>query len=142
MTVALYVIVVGCGRLGALVATRLSQEGHSVVIIDLTETKLANLSADFSGYRIQNDATEVEVLQQAKAERADILIAATNNDNVNLMVAQIAKVIFHVPHVMARVFNPAREAIYQELGIQVICPTKLSAERFLQAIHTSTTDQT
>ena len=131
-----YIIVVGCGRLGSLLATRLSQEGHNVVAIDINEAKLANLPAEFSGFRLQQDATEVETLHQAKAHRADALIAATNNDNVNLMVAQLAQVIFHVPHVMARVFNPAREAIYGELGIEVICPTKLSAELFLESIST------
>ncbi len=138
MTTTRYVIVVGCGRLGALLATRLSQAGHSVVIIDYNEAKLAKLPADFSGYRMQQDATEAETLRQAKAHRADFVIAATNNDNVNLMVAQIAKVIFNVPHVMARVFNPAREAIYRELGIDVICPTKLSADLFLEVVHATT----
>lgn len=131
-----YIIIVGCGRLGSLLANRLSREGHSIVVIDRNEAKFANLSSEFSGFRIQNDATEIDVLRQAKADRADSLIAATNLDNVNLMVAQTAQVVFGVPQVLARVFNPAREDIYKRLGIQVICPTKLSADTFLQVLET------
>ncbi len=129
-----YIIVVGCGRLGSLLASRLSREGHSVVVIDLNEAKFANLSSDFSGFVIHNDATELDVLRQAKAHRADALIAATATDNVNLMVAQIAREIFNVPQVLARVFNPAREAVYLKLGVEVISPTKLSAQAFLRAL--------
>ncbi|RME84533.1 MAG: TrkA family potassium uptake protein [Caldilineae bacterium] len=129
-----YVIIAGCGRLGSLLAEELSRAGDSVVVIDKDESRFARLSSDFSGFRIHGDATELEVLRQAKADRADALIAATSLDNVNLMVAQVARVVFHVPVVVARVFNPAREAIYRRLGLRVVCPTKLSANSFLAAL--------
>lgn len=131
-----YIIIVGCGRLGATLANRLSKVGNSVVVIDRDPQAFAKLSADFSGYRIHMNLNTVEIaaLREAQIDRANCLLAVTNHDNVNLMVAQIARTIFHVPLVLARVNEPTHEAIYEELGVEVISPTQLSTEAFLQAI--------
>jgi trk system potassium uptake protein TrkA len=129
-----YIVVVGCGRLGSHLANYLSRDGNSVVVIDRAETTLNDLSPDFSGFRINGDATDMAVLKEAKLKNADVLIATTHEDNVNLMVAQVAKKIFHVPHVLARVFDPKREEIYAQLGIDTICPTSVAADMFLQAV--------
>jgi len=138
MNEARYIIVVGCGRLGSLLANRLSGLGHSVVMIDRNETAFGKLTAEFSGFQIVGDAVELEVLRQAKVEQADYFLATTQDDNVNLMVAQVAKTIFEVPAVIARVFDPSREAIYAEFGVTTISPTKLAADRFLQACQIET----
>ncbi len=130
----LYIVVVGCGRLGAHLANQLSSEGHSVVAIDLSETAFLGLSADFSGFRIEGDATQTAVLREAKVHKADILIATTHDDNVNLMVAQVAKKVFNTPKVLARVFDPRRETAYAQLGIRTICPTSVAAGLFFDAI--------
>ena len=77
------------------------------------------------------------MLQQAKVNRADCFLATTNHDNVNLMIAQVAKVVFQVPMVIARIYDPARDAVYRELGVPTISPTKLSADAFLHSIRTN-----
>ena len=127
-----YVIIVGCGRLGGFLANRLSREGHSVVVIDNKPTAFDKLSADFSGFKIEGDATEAAVLEQARVDRADALIAATREDNANLMIAQVASRIYRVSKVVARVFDPSREDIYRELGIETICPTTIATEAFVR----------
>lgn len=136
-----YIVIAGCGRLGSLLAGNLSKEGHSVVVIDRDERKFATLGIEFSGFTIVGDAVALEVLRRAKTNRADCFLAATNHDNVNLMVAQVAKVVFQVPVVIARIFDPARESVYRELGVATISPTKLSADAFLQAMQSSTNRQ-
>ena len=129
-----YVIVVGCGRLGSLLANRLSSMGSSVVVIDREEAAFENLSTEFSGFRVTGDAAELAVLRQARIDKAECLLAITSHDNVNLMVAQVAQTVFDVPQVMARVNDPSREAVYREFGVETICPTNLSAAAFLSAL--------
>lgn len=129
-----YVIVVGCGRLGSLLANRLSSLGSSVVVIDREEATFENLSTEFSGFRVTGDAAELAVLRQARIDKAECLLAITSHDNVNLMVAQVAQTVFDVPQVIARVNDPSREAVYREFGIETICPTNLSAAAFLSAL--------
>jgi trk system potassium uptake protein len=132
MSQQLYVVIAGCGRLGSHLANRLSRDGHSVVAIDIDERAFAGLSHEYGGFRIQGDATELAVLKQAKADKADAVVATTGADNVNLMVAQVAKTVLGVPHVVARVLNPRREEIYERMGIETVCPTTVAAELFLR----------
>lgn len=127
-----YIIIVGCGRLGRVLAHRFSLDGNSVVVIDNNADTFGCLSSDFSGFTIEGDATEVSVLQRAKLEQADVLFAATDNDNVNLMVSQVAKAVYNVKKVMARVKNPNREVIFHNLSIETICPTLLAVEEFIK----------
>lgn len=129
-----YIVVIGCGRLGSLLAAQLSSQGHSVVVIDRDESAFVNLSGEFSGFQIVGDASELATLKKAKVSKASCLLAVTTEDNVNLMVAQIGKTVFEIPAVLARVFDPAREAIYAELDIETISPTQLSADLFLQKL--------
>jgi trk system potassium uptake protein TrkA len=130
----LFTVIVGCGRVGSIIANRLSKKGHPVVVIDRYDSTFKNLSAEFSGFRLEGDATQLKVLRQARIKSASVFIATTHLDNVNLMVAQIARKIFSVPMVMARVFDPKRESLYRSLGIETICPTSLAAEMFLKAL--------
>lgn len=130
----LFILIVGCGRLGSFLANRLSSKGHSILVIDINDSAFNSLSTEFSGFKIIGDATEFNVLKEAKIEKADVFIATTRDDNVNLMVSQIAKKIFHVPKVMARVFEPKRESIYKDFDIEAICPTSIAVELFLESI--------
>jgi trk system potassium uptake protein TrkA len=129
-----YIVIVGCGRLGSHLADRLSREGHSVVVIDMHEAAFNDLSPDFSGFRVEGDATQMAVLKTAKLGKADVLIATTHEDNVNLMVAQVARKVFGVPLVLARVFDPRREEVYARLGIETICPTSVAADMFFRDV--------
>ena len=126
-----YIIIAGCGRLGTHLANQLSRLGHSIVAIDTNEAKFRNLSAEFSGFRMEGDASELALLRQAKADKADKLIAVTRDDNVNLAIAQIAHVVLKVPVVVARVNDPQREAIFREFGIHTVCPLRLANDDLL-----------
>lgn len=125
----LYIIIVGCGRLGSGLAQRCNDAGHSVVVIDRSAEALAALArANFGGFTFEGDAAEPSTLRRAGIERADMLVAATQNDNVNLLVAQVARSHFGVARVIARVFDPRRQAIYRQLELDTVCPTSLAAD--------------
>ena len=130
----LFIVIAGCGRIGAFLANTFSQHGHGVVIIDHDEAAFAELSAEFSGFKVEGDAIEFAVLQQAKVDKADVVVAVSDDDNTNLMVAQIAKTLFHVPRVIARVFDRQKEAIYRQSGIDIICPTSIVGNLFVDAV--------
>jgi trk system potassium uptake protein TrkA len=128
---ASFVVIVGCGRLGSTLADTLSQLGDSVVIIDRDEAAFTRLSGEFSGFRLTGDAADLAVLREAKMDRADVVLAATDRDNLNLFVAQAASELFGVGRVAARLWDPSREPIFEELGVATISPTMLGAEAFL-----------
>ncbi len=128
-----YVVVIGCGSLGSYVAEELSKKGDSVVVIDRDDSAFERLSIDFSGFRLSGDATGMKVLREAKLHEADILVAASDEDNANLMSAQIAKRIFGVPRVIARSIDPRKTGLYAMLGVETICQTFIAAEKFLEA---------
>ncbi len=129
-----YIIVVGCGRLGSILASQLSRLGNNVVVVDRDEGAFKNLSVEFSGFQVTGDAAELAVLRRAGIEKADCLLATTRHDNVNLMVAQVAKAVFGVSKVIARVFDPTRKVVFEQFGIETICPTLLSADTLLAAL--------
>jgi trk system potassium uptake protein TrkA len=132
----MYVVVIGCGRLGSHLAATLSGKGHSVVAVDAHYSAFDALSSEFSGFKYEADATEFAALKQAKIERADLLIATTDDDNINIMVAQVAAKLFNVPRVIARVEEPEKEAIYSSLGIETICPASLAGRVFIESLTT------
>lgn len=128
----MYIIVIGCGRLGSFLANRLSNEGHSVVVVDVNSTAFDALTADqFSGFRVEGDATELAVLKQAKIDKADVVIGATHDENVNIMAAQIAKKRFNVPKVFVRILDPNKESFCKAIGIECVCPTSIAAEKMI-----------
>ncbi|WP_202976404.1 potassium channel family protein [Anaerophilus nitritogenes] len=122
-----YIVIVGCGRLGSHLARLLSKARKSVVVIDKNEGAFHRLGDDFSGFTIEADAIEIDSLLQAKINKADVVVTTTNDDNTNILIAQIAKIIYKVPKVIARLFEPSRQQVYEELGIETLCPTILSA---------------
>lgn len=124
----MYVIVIGCGKVGSGLATLLSQEGHDVVIIDNDAKAMERLDPDFTGLRIVGVPIDQDVLKRAGIEQADALTAVTPDDNVNIMSCQIAKEIYKVKKVIARIYNPSREFVFHQFGLDTICPTNLSVE--------------
>ncbi len=136
----LFVVVVGCGRLGSHLANRMSAAGHSVVVIDSDEGAFASLSAEYSGFTVEGDAAELAVLRSAKLSQADVVIAATREDNLNLMVAQVARGIFGVKRALARVLDPRREEVYRVLQIDTVCPTTVAADIFADLLSTAMTE--
>ncbi len=125
-----HIVIVGCGRLGSTLASDLSADGHRVIVIDHHERAFSKLSPAFSGFKIIGDAIELQTLEDARVSDADYLFATTTEDNTNLMVAQVAKVMFNVPLVVARVYDPHREAVYADFGVETVSPTRLSSDAF------------
>ncbi|WP_130892296.1 MULTISPECIES: TrkA family potassium uptake protein [Fusobacterium] len=129
-----YVIIVGCGRFGSSVAEYLSKKRKSIVIIDKNEDKFSSLSENFSGFTIEADGTDEDILIAANIEKAGVLLATTNDDNTNIMIAQIAKKIYNVPNVIVRIFDPSKHEIYEKFEIKTISPTLLSMKEFKNLI--------
>jgi trk system potassium uptake protein TrkA len=131
----MYVIIVGCGRVGSALAMLLSQEGHEVTVIDINPAQFERfLGEDFTGNTIVGDGIDIDVLRQAEIERADAFVTATSGDNHNLMAAQIAQRIFKVPRVVARCNDPIRGTIYEKLGLRMVIPTTIGAQYLHRAI--------
>ncbi|WP_041077282.1 potassium channel family protein [Thermotoga caldifontis] len=131
---SLYIVIVGCGRIGSIVATKLSVSGSNVVVIDSDETALESLPEEFTGFKIIGDVTEISVLRDAKLDKADVLLALTGDDNTNFMVASVAKRFFGVKRVIARVNEPANEDIFKEFDIEIVSPTRLAAMKVLSEL--------
>lgn len=123
----MYIIIVGCGRVGGELAKLLSSEGHNVVIIDKNPNAFNRLGAGFNGITLVGNGFDPELLKSAGIEKADAFCAVTNGDNTNIMSSQVAKKIFDVPKVVARVYDPMRAEIYKTLGLDVISGTILFA---------------
>jgi len=121
----MYVIIIGCGRVGAELAKLLSGEGHDVVVIDKSRDAFNRLGDTFNGLTMVGNGFDLALLKQVGIEKADALCAVTNGDNTNLISAQVAKKIFRVPKVLARVYDPQRAHIYSALGLDIISGTML-----------------
>lgn len=123
------VIILGCGRVGVYLAQALDQAGHHVTVVDRNRDSFARLGADYGGQMVLGTGIDEDVLRRAGIEKADAFIAVTNGDNTNAMAAQIAKHVFHVPRVVARLYDPVREEIYSLLGLETVCSTVMGAEK-------------
>lgn len=124
----MHVIIIGCGKVGSKFARVLSEEGHDVVIVDSDSNSFKALDHDFNGMTVTGVPIDQDVLKQAGIETADALAAVTPDDNINIMACQVAKEIFKVPKVIARIYNPAREHVFHQFGLQTICPTNLTVD--------------
>ncbi len=130
-----YTVIVGCGRLGAKLAETLSSEDKNVAIMDSQKSAFHRLSPNFGGLCIVGNGTDIDNLKKADISEASVVIAVTNDDNTNIMIAQIARNIYGVEHVLARLYDPEREMVYREFGIDTICPSALTVkeiEKFLK----------
>ena len=123
----MYTIIAGCGRVGSELAKLLSSEGHNVVVIDKNPASFERLGNTFNGLTLIGNSFDTALLKQAGIEKADAFCAVTNGDNTNLISAQVAKKIFKVPKVIARVYDPQRAHIYTALGLDIISGTILFA---------------
>src|SRR3990167_8779278 len=123
----MHIIIAGCGRVGSELARLLSNEGHDVIVIDKNKSSFDRLGGVFNGVTLLGSGFDVELLKQAGIEKADAFCAVTNGDNTNLISAQVAKKIFNVPKVIARVYDPQRAHIYTALGLDIISGTILFA---------------
>jgi trk system potassium uptake protein TrkA len=117
------VVIMGCGRVGARVAALLDQAGNEVSVIDTDSRAFRRLPAGFRGETIIGTGIDEDVQRRAGIEGADAFIAVTNGDNRNIMASQVARLIFDVPEVVCRIYDPVREDTYRRLGLTTVCPT-------------------
>jgi trk system potassium uptake protein TrkA len=128
------VVVIGCGRVGSTVAVQLAQDGWDVVAVDEKEEALGRLGEDWRGGFIVGHGMDVDVLLEAGIENANAVVVATNGDNTNLVVAQVAKERFGVSCVVARILDPARAKFYSQQGVRIVCPTKSAIDALTEAV--------
>lgn len=128
------VIVMGCGRVGEQTALMLAADGHQVTVIDYDASALARLGPQFKGRTVQGVGFDRAVLIQAGIEHADAFAATSSMDNINIVAARIAHNVFHVPKVVARLFDPQRAEIYRRLGLITISSTTWGAERIRELL--------
>jgi trk system potassium uptake protein len=122
------IIIMGCGRVGARLASLLDEDGHDVTVLDNDTYSFRRLPSSFGGTALFGNGIDEEALKRAGIEGADIFVALTQGDNRNVMSCQIAKHIFNVPRVVCRIYDPLREEMYASLGLETLSPTKIFAE--------------
>ncbi len=132
--VAVHFVIMGCGRVGALLATTLDAEGHSVAVIDSDSKAFSRLPSDFSGRRVTGLGMDREALRQAGIKDAYAFAAVSNGDNSNIIAARVARETFHVERVVARIYDPRRAFVYERLGIPTVATVKRTAESVLRRL--------
>jgi trk system potassium uptake protein TrkA len=122
------IIIMGCGRVGAQLASLLDAEGHQITVLDIDAHSFRRLPPSFGGTALVGDGTDEEMLRKAGVTEADAFVAVTQGDNRNVMGAQIAKNIFNVPRVICRIYDPLRKDVYEALGLEAVSPTTVFAQ--------------
>lgn len=131
----MHIIVVGCGKVGAKFSNVMSDEGHDIVVIDNDANNFDSLDPNFGGLTVLGMPIDEDVLKTAGIETADCLVAVTPDDNINMMACQVAKEIFKVPLVFARIQDPVREEVFFQFGVQTICPTNMAVDELRSLIY-------
>ena len=134
------VLIVGSGKFGSALALELYRRGHTITIIDLSPDKFYDLGADFNGTQIVGNGMDKEILEEAEIEYTDIFVAATGSDEINSVMAKIAKDIYYVKHVIARIYNPRKAKIFEALGIRTISVTGFAVDRAIELVSFNTFD--
>jgi trk system potassium uptake protein TrkA len=122
------IVIVGCGRVGAVLAESFDTAGHEVIVIDTVTRAFDRLSSHFGGHAVRGDGTDADTLRRAGAEDADVFLALTEGDNRNVMAAQVAAESLNVGKVVAKINDPVRAAAYADLGITAICRTTMMSD--------------
>lgn len=132
----MYVIIVGCGRVGSDLAGRMSQRGHDVTVIDWVGATFQHLDPSYRGRTIEAESMAEGVLKRAGIDRADALAATTNSDAVNAVVAHVARTVFKVPNVVARNYNPRLRTLHEAMGLQYVSTTLWGSQRIEEMLET------
>ena len=118
----MHVVIMGCGRVGSRLARRLTKRGHSVAVIDKDPRAFHLLDVDFKGTKVEGVGFDADVLKKAAIKKADVFLAVSSGDNSNFVSCKIAKDIYRVPKVLARIYDPRRAQIYRRMGIPTVAP--------------------
>ena len=122
------VIIIGCGRVGALTAERLDQHGHEVCVIDPNPHSFDRLPSSFGGRTVRGNGTDEDTVREAGGDHADLLMALSEGDNRNALAAQLGKHAFRIRRVIAKINDPVRAEAYRRLGLETICRTVMMAD--------------
>ena len=131
------VIVVGCGRVGSAVALELDRTGWEGTAVDETEDALHRLGEHWSGGFVVGHGMDAEILRRAGVPDADAVVVATDGDNTNLVIGQVAQRQFDIETTIVRVLDPARAKVYAKLGLRTVCPTSTAIEILTDAVRKS-----
>ena len=128
------ILVIGCGKVGSNLSSELLHLGHDVSVIAAREEEFSELPHDFSGFTTVGVPIDQDVLKRAGIESCDAVAAVTDDDNVNLMVVQLAKEIFNIQNVYTRVMDPKKNEVFMKMGLNTICPTNMMVSSLTAAI--------
>lgn len=129
-----HIVILGCGRVGSLLATLLDDQGHSVSVIDQESSSFRKLNSTFSGTTVKGVGFDRETLEAAGIDRAHAFAAVSSGDNSNILAARVARETYGVPHVIARIYDPQRAAVYQRLGIPTVATVSWTASQIMKEI--------
>ncbi|MCJ0902639.1 TrkA family potassium uptake protein [Rhodococcus sp. ARC_M6] len=130
----MYVVIMGCGRVGSSLAASLTRIGHEVAVIDRDQSSFLRLDHDFTGTKVLGMGFDRDVLIRSGIERADAFAAVSSGDNSNIIAARVAREIFGVERVVARIYDAKRAAVYERLGIPTVATVPWSTDRFLHTL--------
>jgi trk system potassium uptake protein TrkA len=136
----MYIIITGCGRIGSDLADRLSGEGNDVVIIDRDSGNFSRLGSGTNCMTVTGMPIDEDILKEAGIEKADALLAVTDDDNTNIMTTQIAQHLYHVPFVIARTADPEKQRALTKMNLKTVCSATLMVESMLSALKKGGTD--
>lgn len=125
-------IIVGMSNFGARLASILSNQKYPVTVIDKDNESFCKLADTFSGYELHGDGCDIEILKRAGIETARLIVVATNNDNINILIGQLAKRVYKVNKVFIRLTNFNNASLVKDYDIEVICPCLLSLQEFFK----------
>jgi trk system potassium uptake protein len=129
-----HAVIMGCGRVGALLAQSLDSQGHSVAVIDQDAAALRRLHEGFTGITVTGVGFDRDRLLEAQIERADAFAAVSSGDNSNIIAARVAREVFNVPRVVARIYDPRRAEVYERLGIATVATVGWTTDQILRRI--------
>lgn len=129
-----HIVILGCGRVGSLLATWLDEQGHSVAIVDQDSSSFRKLAPEFSGTTVTGVGFDRETLESAGIQRAHAFAAVSSGDNSNILAARVARETYGVAHVVARIYDPKRAAVYQRLGIPTVATVSWTAGQIMKAV--------
>lgn len=130
----MHVVIMGCGRVGSSLAQALERLGHSVAVIDKEARAFRRLGPEFHGQQLIGNGFDREILVKAGIERAEAFAAVSNGDNSNIISARVARETFGVSHVVARIYDARRAAVYERLGIPTVATVPWTTDRFLRTL--------
>jgi trk system potassium uptake protein TrkA len=127
-------LVIGCGRVGSSIALQLDGEGWDVVVVDESEDALSRLGDHWPGSFLVGHGMDIDLLRDAGIEDADAVVVATDGDNTNIVIGQVAQKRFDIQCVVVRVLDPARAQFYAERGLRTVCPTSVAIGTLMDAV--------